>query len=466
MNRITASLAERSPNMNQGIGATVTPLKEAWVGPLRKVVVTLTLAALLLLLFACFDASLLLSRATEPEARRSPVRQLSVQGVLLSLLAAVLGLLLARWATRALLAVSGVGLPSFFHFAVGPSVLAAIVGLAVLSGLALGPASAPRGPRARRWRGAVVLLQVALALFLLIDTGMVARNFRRTIDRDLGLRAAGVLTFRMDLKGPQYMDNERVSKLLRERYLPRIAAVPGVRQVALSNPTMPTDALSGGYITIEDHASDSPDGTYIILWHSVSPGYFETLGIPILAGRGFNLGDTGSDAVVVSRAMADQHWPRQNPLGKRIKQDARGVTTEPWMTVVGVVGEVHHEGFRSQQPPAPDIYMSVLQFPLRLPLTINFLVRPEPGISAVALQAALHREMMRIDPEVPDYDVATLEERLARQTEKGRFEVLLTGIFAGLSLLLAGVGLFGIRGERSAGPVSRLAPRPLGIGER
>ena len=440
MNQITAGLARQYPNMNQGIGVTLSPLRESWVGELRHGLLKVALGALLLLLFAAFDARLLAG------GRRL--------GVATSLTAGVVALLLAWFALGLLLPRSGLGLPSFFHLSLGLLAIGSTLALALLCGLLLGRASAasPSGVSGRPgWRGpraVVVLLAVAFALYLLVHAGKTVQSYRQLVGGDLGFRAGNVLTFRMDLKGPQYAQNEPVSQLLRERYLPRLAAVPGVEQVSISNPTMPTDSLAGGYITIDDHASDSPDGTYIILWHSVSPGFFHTLGIPLLAGRDFTAADTDSNVVILSQAAAAQHWPGKNPLGRRLKQDARAVAAEPWMTVVGVVGEVRHEGIQSDHAPAPDMYMSVLQFPLRLPMTMNFLVHPKPGVAPAEFRRELREAMTAIDPELPPYDFKTMRERLDKQIEKPRLEVLLASLFAGLALLFAGVGIYGLSVRR------------------
>ncbi len=440
MNGITASLARQFPNMNQGIGVTLSPLRDSWVGELRHGLVLLALAAGLLFVFAVFDAGLLLGGQRKGGPLAIP-----------AVFAGILALLLAAWLLHELIPRSGLGLPSFFHFGLVPLALAGTLGLTLLAVLALGGRSAPIGAGWRRVQGVVVLLQVAFVLALLVNAGIAGKDSRRWNGSDLGFHAGNVLTFRMDLKGPQYAENEPVSRLLREKYLPRIAAVPGVLEVAISNPTMPTDGLAGGYITIEDHSSDSPDGTYIILWHSVSPGFFHTLGIPILRGRDFNAGDIHSNVVILSQAAAQQHWPGKSPIGQRLKQDARGVATEPWMTVVGVVGEVRHEGIQSDHAPAPDMYMSVLQFPLRLPMTMNFLVRPKPGVAPAELRKALREEMMAIDPELPAYDFMTMQARLDRQVEKPRFQVHLALLLAGLALLLAASGAYGFWNGRPVG---------------
>jgi hypothetical protein len=198
-------------------------------------------------------------------------------------------------------------------------------------------------------------------------------------------------------------------------------------------------------ITIEDHDSQTPAGTYPVKVHAVSPLYFDILGIPILQGRPFDERDTDTFAVIVNRALAEQHWPGQNPIGKRLKLGPRlGQPERKWLTVVGVSANARYEGFGAPTAPPPDMYVSILQFIFRPPLTVNFLVRPQPGLATAKLRSALHKEMMAIDPEVPYYDVATMEERLAQQTHKETFQLILINVFAGLALLLAIVGIYGV----------------------
>jgi len=475
MSGIAAALERQFPDSNRGAGAAVMPLEDYWFGSLRKGLLILTLGAGIILLIACINvASLLLTRAAARQrafairvalgaSRRRLVRQLLVESLLLSLSGAAVGILLAQWALGALVAASGIQFPGFVHVAVTPRVIAATVCLAVLCGIAFGLAplaagfgaglaqslgrdeqSTARGHGWRRFQRAVVVAQVALALLLSVDAALMAKSFREMVNEDLGFRADGLLTFRIDPRGPRYGKDEAVVKRLREEYLPRISAVPGVQQVALSDPTMPTDGWVGGFMTVEDHASDLPDGAYLAMWHAVTPAFFDMLGIPVLAGRGFTAEDTQSNAVVVSKALAEAQWPGKDPLGKRLKLALRSARDAPWLTVVGVVANVRHEGIQRERAPAPDLYLSLLQFIRRPPLTINFLVRPQPEVSTARLRSALHREMMAIEPELPDYDVASLADRLAQQTDRPRFEVLLIVLFTFLAVVLAGVGIYGV----------------------
>ncbi len=475
MNGITAALEREFPDSNRGTGVTVIPLADYWFGRLRTGILILSLGAGIILLIACANvASLLLAQAAARERsfairvalgadRRSLVRQLLVESLLLALSGAALGTLVAEWALRALIAGSGVEFPSFVHVGVTPRALLATACLAVLCGVVFGlaplatglgaavaprlgrdEASAARGRGWRRFQRAVVVGQVALALVLAVDAALLARSFQRMIGEDLGFQAGDLLTFRIDPRGPRYAQDDAVVKRLRQEYLPRIAAVPGVDRVALSDPTMPTDGWVGGFMTVEDHDSSLPDGMVLAMWHAVTPAFFDLLRIPVVAGRGFTAEDTESNAVVVSKSLAQAEWPGQSPLGKRLKLGPRGAKDAPWLTVVGVVADVRHEGIQRERAPAPDLYISLLQFLRRPPLTINFLVRPKRGVPPDRLRAALHQEMMRIEPELPDYDVATLAERLTRQTDTPRFELLLISLFTLLAVGLAAVGIYGV----------------------
>jgi predicted permease len=475
MASVTAALDKELPDSNHGLSAAITPVKEYLLGSMRGGLLILTVGAALLLVVACINvANLLLARAAARQrawsirvalgaSRRRLIRQLLTESILLSLLGAAAGFLVAQWATRTLIAVSGIRFPSFVHIGAAPEVIATTAGLAVICGLAFGLApiwasfradlteslgrneKLPPGRGWRRFQNVLVVAQVALALTLSVDSVLLAKSFRKMVGEDLGFRPQGLLTYRMDLRGSRYDSEKYVTTLLGQEYLRRTSAVPGVRQLAIADPTIPTDDIVERLITIEDHDSDSPLGAYPAMVHAVSPLYFEVLGIPLISGRSFNEHDTSSFAVIVSKSMADQQWPGKNPIGKRLKMGPRtGPPVMPWLTVVGVAAEVRYQGYGDEPPPAPDMYLSILQFILRPPMTVNFLVRAQPGLSTAQLRPALHRQMMAIDPEAPDFDAATMEERLARQTDKSRFQLILINIFAVLALVLAAIGIYGV----------------------
>ena len=486
MSRIADVLVREHPDTNAGVGVRLSSLRDHWFGPLRSGLLMLTAGACILLLIACINvANLLLTRAIAEQRshairmslgadRGRLLRQLLTQSLLLSFIGAALGLVLAHWATPALLALSGARFQSFVDLSAGPEVIAAIVGVALLCGVLFGlvpvwitfqadlahsltrQGQQPmKGFGRQRFQNAVVVAQVALALFLSVFAGLMGSGFRQAIDQDLGFEPGNLLTYRVDMRGDKFAQDEPVVRLVRE-YLDRLETVPGVAQAEMSNPSLPTDAWTGAYILYEDHRSDAPDGTYPQVMHSVSPGYFELLGIPLMQGRLFTERDTETYGVVVSKALADEHWPGQSPLGKRLKNGAR--PDSPWFHVVGVVADVRHQGLMSADQPAADVYLPILQVPWR-PLTMNFLVRPRADSAPRGLEEALRREMRAIAPDLPVYDVATLEQRLSGQTAKARFQVVLVSLFTLMALVLASVGIYGVVAYSTAQRAREIAIR-------
>ena len=486
MTRIASGLEREYPDLNAGIGIKVAGLRDHWFGSLRFGLLVLTAGACILLVIACINvANLLLTRAIAEQRanairmslgadRGRLLRELLTQSLLLSLIGAVLGLLVARWATPALLAASGAEFQSFVDVAAGPKVIAGIVGVALLCGALFGivpvwitfqadlahsltrQGNQPmKGFGRQRFQNAVVILQVALAMFLTVGAGLMAKGFQTVVSQDLGFRPQGLLTYRVDIRGAKYAEDEPVVRQVNE-YLDRLPSVPGVAQVEMANPTIPTDSWTGVYILYEDHRSDAPDGTYPQIMHSVSPGYFDILAVPLLRGRDFTPQDTQSFGVVVSKSLADEHWPGRDPLGKRLRKGGQADT--PWFTVIGVVADVKHEGLLADEQPAGDIYQSILQVPVR-PLTMNFLVRPRDGVSAGSLATALQKEMKAIAPDLPVYDVLTMEERLGQQTAKARFQIVLVSLFTLMALVLASVGIYGVVAYSTAQRTREIAIR-------
>ncbi|HEX3127434.1 MAG TPA: ABC transporter permease, partial [Thermoanaerobaculia bacterium] len=400
MNRVTGDLEKRYPDMNQGMGVRLDSLATHWFGALQPgLKPAICKAAVLLLLSLATAAVLLRGRASVGNA------------VALSLAAAAAGLGIAAWAVHRLAPESGFTFPSFSRLAPGASAILAVAALALVAGLLLGLAA--RGSAGGGWRlfrGLLVLALAALAVFLLMGAFRGAREYRELAGQDLKFQPDDLLTLRIDLRGPKWADDPPVFDLV-HRYLDRLSRVDGVETLAMGGPALPTDSWAGGYMTVEDRDNkESADGTYFVMMHAVSPEYFKALGVPVVQGRAFTMADTKSFGVVVSQALAERHWPNQNPLGKRLKFGVRGNPERPWLTVLGVVPDIRQEGYKGVKRPAPDIYVPLLQFQVRLPLTLNFLVRPRPGVDAASLVPALQREMRAVAPDVPPYDVMMMRE--------------------------------------------------------
>jgi predicted permease len=469
---ITAALQRAYPKENATVGAKLTPLSESLFGDLRPTLLALLAGAVFVLLIACANiAGLLLARMTargRETAIRSAlgagrarlVRQLLTESVLLALLGGALGLLLARWTMRPLLAASAVELASYVHVGLGPRVLAMILAITLLCGLGFGlvpalllsrPASldvlkeqgraASAGKGRQRFQSGLVIAEIALALVLLIGAGLMIRGFRRLQGTDLGVKTGNLLTLRLDLSGPRWADDPPIFTLARG-ILERVRTVPGVASAALGGPDVPSDGAPLSFFTVEDARNA---GLVTLQVHSVSPGYFSTLGVPILEGRplGFEDNDKTVPALVISRALAHRYWPDGKAVGRRMKVGDDS-SPFPWFTIVGVAGEVRHQGLASDAEALPDVYFSLLQFPPRLPPRLALLVRGATPGTVAKLLPALRNELKAAAPDLAPYDEATLETRLKAQTARGRFLILLISLFAGLALVLAVIGIYGM----------------------
>jgi predicted permease len=473
---VMLELEQRSPLTNQDVGVRLTPLAESWFGPIRPSLLALLGAAAAVLLIACTNVSnLLLARAVARyqelalraalgASGRRLAGQLMLESALLALAGCVAGLLLAHWTTGLLLRASSLDLRSFVRLGVSVPVAAATVALSLIAAFALGlvPAwfagraslaaglqesgRASAGPGRRRFASLLVVAEVAVALLLLFAAGVAIRGFQHLRTTDLGFETADLLTLRLDLKGKAFSENGPIWTLARQ-LLERVPALPAVRSAALAGPGMPTDSWYGADFNLEERTDAPPDRPLVLLFHHVSPGYFSTLGVPLRRGRDFGADDRegAPGVVIVSEEMARRSWPGLDPLGKRL----RWADSPAWLSVVGVVADVGHGGLAREARPAPDIYLALLQAPPRNPPTVNLLVRTA-GSSTASLVEALRREVKAIAAELPLYDVATLTERLERQTRRDRFLVLLMSLFSAIAFVLAAVGIYGLLSYRVA----------------
>ncbi len=470
---VTEQLQREYPDSNRGIGGRVTPLSDALVGDLRPPLLTLLGATAFVLLIGCINvANLLLVRVTERQGELAIrvtlgagkvrlMRQLFIETLLLTLLGGVFGLLLAQLCTGLLIAASGLELMSFIEVGTDPVVIGVTLVISILSGLLcnLGPSlvisnrnlhdlltegkrTATRGWGTHRFQEALTIGELTLALILLVGGGLMMLGFQRFTRTDLGFEPDHLLTMRILLKGPSYAADDSV-RLLARQSIARLETLPGVRSVALVGPDLPTDDWFGGYYTLEDRIGSQNDDTVVLLYHFISPGYFATLGIPLLRGRDFTTSDdhTAPHVVIVSATLANRFWPGQDPIGKRLKYGPRDSPFE-WDTVVGVVEDVRHNGLATSERPAPDLYFPMLRLLPRTPPVLNLLIstRVPPG----GLARPLREEFRRIAPELAVYDILTMDERLREQIAGGRFLVLLIGLFAASALTLAAVGIYGV----------------------
>ncbi|MEP6692706.1 MAG: ABC transporter permease [Gemmatimonadaceae bacterium] len=455
---------------NAARGASVESLTDVLVGGVRRTLVLLLGAVALVLLIACANAaSLLLARlaararevavrAALGATRRRLAQQFFVESLLLTLGASTIGVALAAVGLRGLLAFAPATLPRRAEIALSAPVLAASIAVSVLVALAFGllPAlgggampgdalqsTGSRGGTAsrehRRFRGWLVVAEVALSLVLAVSAGLLVRSFERARGVDPGFTARRVLEIHYQLPPSRYFQSFSNypggwSKILgfQRDLVARAGALPGVQSAALAY----NDPLTAGFANsfrIEGREAEAERGQAELATRPVSASYFATVGIPILRGRGFTERDDASAplVVVINAAAATRYFANDDPLGKRIRFWGQ------FREIVGVVGNERFGGLVAVAPPA--VYPVVSQ----APMTIATLLVRTQGDPRASL-AAVRRELRALDPNVAPFDVQTIDEALATSTAPQRFSATLLGSFAGVALVLALVGIYGV----------------------
>jgi predicted permease len=464
-------LEERFPQTNDGVLLTVVPANVDAASLTRRdelgrFTSLLSMVAGLALLIACANlANLLLARATHRSreiairlalgARRARlIRQLLTESMLLALLGAGLGLVLAWWLIDLLGAMElpgGIAVGSL-HSGLNPVVLGVTLATAVASALAFGlvpalqttaggPASALReraagtSRAAARLRAGLVAAQVAICVVLLIGAGLFLRSLHSGLSTDLGFASDDLLTASIDL-GTQGYD-EADARAFYTELLSRIESLPSVRSASLTS--APFGRRAFGVSDIELPGAEVPPGDEAVRKHLnfTAPRYARTMGLTILRGRDFEARDMleGAPSVaIVSDAMADRYWPNQNPIGKRFRFAPSG----SYFEVVGVVEDVAHEGLRGDGGIIyiylPGAYEKVDE--------VSLVVRTasDPGSLAGPIREQVHA----LDPDLPLFDVMTMSERVASLLGPQRMGSILLACFGVLALVLTTVGIYGV----------------------
>jgi putative ABC transport system permease protein len=455
--------------------ARAVPLDREVQGDFRPALMVLLAAVGLLLLLSCANvANLLLARASGRE-REVAVRtamgagrgrlaaQFFTESLLLAGLGAAAGLALALVGVRALVTSSAIDIPRLSEISLDGRVLAfclaATVVTACLFGLAPAVQLAGRdlhgtlkeggrgvgsGVGARRLRGALVVVEVAVAAVLLVGAGLLLRSLLHLLKEDPGFRPERAVTMNLELPAATYQDWRQVSRFYDE-LLQRLASHPAIRSAGASG-FLP---LSAGWrfpYLLPGEAPPEPGEQPEAQMVTVTPGYFETLGIPLLAGRSFSRWDTTDSpgAVVVNEALARRAWPEEEAVGKTLTSPGRGIgplgrslrqSTE--YEVIGVMGDVKNTFLASAVEPA--FFLVHTQFPYR---NMNLVVRGEG--SAAQLAAVVREEVRRLDAGLPLADVRELSQLLADSTATSRFLLSMMAGFAALAVALAAVGIYGV----------------------
>lgn len=456
---------------DSGWEVRLVSLLEDLVGEHRTQLTVLSVAVALVLLIACFNvANLLLARAQTRErevairvalgaTRNRLIRHSLVESLLLSLAGGALGLLLARWSLAALLAIDPEALPRAGEIGLDAGIAAFTLGLSILTGLVLGLVPVVRalrpdlqetlkeggkstaGAGAHRFRRMLVGTEVALALVLLIAAGLMIKSFAHLSQVDAGFKTDRLLTMGLSLSRAAYAEDRQVAQFY-DRLLDRIEALPGV-QAASSVSYLPLSGAENRSATVGAEGQPFTRGQSLPEpeVRAVDYRYFRAMSIPLLRGREFTASDDEKafPMAILDEVLAERLWPGQDPVGRRLKM---GPPTEdnpsPWITVVGVVGEVKEMGLDAES-------RGTIYFPqLRRIERAQYLVVRTESADPLSMAESVRGVIQEMNRDQPVSDVKSMEQRLSSSLAKPRFAMAVMALFAGVAATLAAVGIYGV----------------------
>jgi putative ABC transport system permease protein len=469
MDTIAARLEKQYPTYNLRRGAVVVPLHEQVVGEIKPALLILLGAVGFVLLIACANvANLLLARAAARQkeialrlalgANRSRLtRQFLTESVLLAILGAGLGLLLAVAGIRILKTLTPVAVAQVGTVTINGTVLVFTLLIALVTGIAFGLVPAIQGShfnlndtlkesgrdstggsKGNRIRGLLVIGEVAVSFVLLIGAGLMINSFLHLRNLDPGFRSYHLLTMKLNLSDVKYPDRERRAAFFDE-VMRRVRELPGVQSVAVASNlplTYNGDSMS---ISVEGVPDPPPDQQPDVIYRAIGPGYFATMGIPMVRGHDFTDQDSGEsrDVVIISEKTAQQFWPGQDPIGKRLKPGLSN-SSSPWREVIGIVKDVRQNDFVAS--PKRQMYFSYRQLKN---IAANALV-VRTSIEPTSLAIPVRNAIWSVDKDQTVADIDTMDHILAQAVARQRFSMLLLGLFAALALLLASIGIYGV----------------------
>jgi predicted permease len=470
---IARQLEAQYPETNRNIGVEIQTFNQRFNGgPIRMVFLSLLGAVGFVLLIACANvANLLLARSVKRSreiavrvalgaTRKRLVRQLLVESVMLACLGGIFGLGLARISVGLFdAAVADVGKPYWIAFTFDPTVFAYFAGICLLTGIIFGLAPAlqvsrtnvndvlkegGRGnagsARGRRLVSALVIAEIAMTLVLLVGAGLMIRSFLKLYNLDLGMETSSMLTMRIQLPESKYPTPEQ-RRLFYDALLARLQTVPGLDSVTISS-SVPFQGSESRRFEIEGRPVARPEDRPRAGIVTISPSYFDTVGVQLRRGRPFRDTDgaEGSETIIVDERFASQFFPGEEIVGKRIRVAVDDAKQKPgsWLSVIGVTPTIRQSSPQNAAPDAvfyrpyrlnPQGFMSILTRSRTPPATLTPLVRE-------AVQAA--------DPDLPVFDVLTLDAALAQNRWPYRVFGTMFTIFAVIALVLSSVGIYAV----------------------
>ncbi|HZL28592.1 MAG TPA: ABC transporter permease [Acidobacteriaceae bacterium] len=468
MDRMSKTIIDQNrgyPYTNFGFKVLLHPLLDETVGDVKTSLWVLMAAVGLVLLIACVNvANLLLTRAAEREHEigvrmalgASPwrlTRQLLTESVLLAFIGGLVGLAITPLLLRGLVVLAAKTLPRTVHTTVDFSALALTLLISLATGILFGLAPAlqarrkenaeilrsgrnTEGGQSKRLRRALVMGETALSLILLAGSGLLLRSFSQVLKVDPGFRPDGVLTMRIALPDAKYSRPEQV-RAFYSTLLDRIQASPGVKAAGAINLLPLGGQNSSGTTTIDTQSVPLRDRTPEVDMRRVTPDYFRAMGISLVRGRFFDQRDTDTSqpVAIIDETLAQTFWPGQDPIGQRVHQG--GSTTAPWVTIVGVVRHVRSRTLEARS--RTEVYWPLTQRPSNT-MALTVLTTGNPMDLATTIQ----KEVSALDPELPVYRVRTMAEVMGESVARRRVALVLLAAFAGLALLLASVGIYGV----------------------
>ena len=463
---LSKQIEQQSPQSNTNVIFNAVSLHEDITRDYRSALLIMLGAVGLVLLIACANvANLLLARAAARQkevairmalgaSRGRIASQLLTESVLLSLVGAAVGLLLASWGMDLLVAYGPADVPRLRAVSLDRYVLLFTFGVATLTGILFGLAPALHASKpdpgntlkesgrgfslaGRNWmRSALIVSEVALSLMLLVGAGLLIHSFWRLLKTDAGFDPKGVLAVDVPLSRTTYKTPELQSAAF-QQLIGRMKTLPGVRDVSVTSNVPLTDFDVELSFQVEGRAPYKPGQEATSDYTVTGADYFRTMSIPLMQGRLFTdqEGTNSPQVIVVSNAFVKRYFPNENPIGRRIIFDGKD---EKPREIIGVVGDVRRNGLDVDVE--PEMYVSHIQNPER---RLNLMIRTEARDASQIAQAA-RAEVKAFDPNQIIWRTRTLDELLGTSVAPRRFNMLLLGIFAGVALALAAVGLYGV----------------------